>query len=413
MRTWYSYLRRLEIERRIENKQQTGHDEVRRRDSEFSISGIMFFQAYQAILLPIFAEAVSQEVTKMSSATTRKSKHPTKTTVPPEEQVKEATAACLDYWCQTNSGDQSDGNKGTPNEIHKECSVLSLLNGSATCTAHHEGGTAFSLGVRDGEQTQEERYRIMSIKILPVGSQNAAAVHVSISDHFSRSSNAKSNAKTVIHGWLTLLKSPSHKPNNGTTVVCGYWTCIAAAFSNASTQILPFHFSEVTALVWDGYCKANRACDGAAMAQVFHPTCRLTYAQDTPRDDTADSIVVCPQPQFCNKVQYRYTANEPMHAPYAKLQSHPEISQHDALLGIEFVTQNLCMVTLRVGHPPCLWTDLLTCCKLEHRWWIVHKSSCHENYELTEDMQAILDDATITFGKDRSGSCNAKDPLAV
>lgn len=67
------------------------------------------------------------------------------------------------------------------------------------------------------------------------------------------------------------------------------------------------------------------------------------------------------------------------------------------------------MVTLRVGHPPCLWTDLLTCCKvvtsphdnqLLPRWWIMHKSSCHEDFEFSEDMQTMLD-ATTTMGSNK------------
>ena len=36
------------------------------------------------------------------------------------------------------------------------------------------------------------------------------------------------------------------------------------------------------------------------------------------------------------------------------------------------------MVTLKVGHPPMLWTDVLTCARLGERWWIVAKSSCSE-----------------------------------
>ena len=41
---------------------------------------------------------------------------------------------------------------------------------------------------------------------------------------------------------------------------------------------------------------------------------------------------------------------------------------------------------LKVGHPPMLWTDVLTCARLggsgsggsSNRWWIVAKSSCSQ-----------------------------------
>lgn len=321
----------------------------------------MFLHAYQFVLLPIFAEAFSQEVTKMSTTTaaddTTKAAQPS---MSPEEQVKRAAAVCLSYWCQAN-GNWSEAKSELPNEVHKHCSVVVLIDGDR---AHHEGGATFSFSNKKKNDKhnhqQQELPKIISVKVLPVGSQNAAAVHVSISYPTSRSSSSDENAITIIHGWLTLLKS--HPP--ATDKTSGHWACISAAFSNAPTQILPSHFSEATNMVWDGYCKANRACDGAAMAEVFHPTCRLTYTRDKAEDegstnnaineekskdenDRHDSIVVCPQTQFCAKVQHRYTPSESnMHAPYTELQSHPHIGRHDAILAVEFVTQN---VWLRFG----------------------------------------------------------------
>ena len=342
----------------------------------------------------MFVEAFSKEVSKMSPTSNNppapnEKKPPTQTTSP-EEQVKDTATACIEYWCST--ADKLHG--AIPKAIYKDCSVVSLVDGAA---ASCEGGNEFSFGIGDNDplasslpqQNHNQKFKIVSVKILPVGAQNAAVVNIQIT----------TTTSNIQHGWLTMLRTASCIVNG--TTKDGFWTCISAAFSNApSNQIFPDHFADVTKLVWDGYGKANRDCDGVAMAQVFHPTCRLTYAQNETTEEENDGIVICPQPEFLDKVQRRYeisaNSNENMHAPYSELQNHHDISRHDALLGIEFVAQDLCMVTLQVGHPPCLWTDVLTCCKLggnsksKSRWWIMHKSSCMERYELTEDMQAIL-----------------------
>ena len=344
----------------------------------------------------MFAEAFSMEVSKMSSPSSpppaQNVKKPPIMTASPEEQVRDAVTTCIEYWCSTADKVHS----AVPKVIYKDCSVVSLVDGAATSC---EGGNEFSLGFGDNDplssspspQNQNQKFKIVSIKILPVGAQNAAVVNIRIT-------TTESN---IQYGWLTLLRTASCMVHGSTKT--GYWTCISAAFSNApSNQINPDHFADVAKLAWDGYGQSNRDCNGAGMAQVFHPTCRLTYAQNETIEEGSDGIVVFPQPTFLDKVQRRYektaNANENMHAPYAELQDHHDIGRYDALLGIEFVTQNLCLVTLRVGHPPCLWTDVLTCCKLEgnnkseSRWWIMHKSSCMEPYELTEDMQAILNE---------------------
>ena len=75
-------------------------------------------------------------------------------------------------------------------------------------------------------------------------------------------------------------------------------------------------------------------------------------------------------------VSERYTL--PLHAPYAHLRDDPRAAEQDTLMGATFSTPDVCMVVLKVGHPPMLWTDVLTCAKLGNKWWIVAKSSCNE-----------------------------------
>ena len=72
----------------------------------------------------------------------------------------------------------------------------------------------------------------------------------------------------------------------------------------------------------------------------------------------------------------RYSS--PMHAPYAHLRHDPCVAAQDTLLGVTFSSADVAMVVLKVGHPPCLWTDVLTCARLDGKWWIVAKSSCME-----------------------------------
>lgn len=68
----------------------------------------------------------------------------------------------------------------------------------------------------------------------------------------------------------------------------------------------------------------------------------------------------------------------PMHAPYAHLRDDPRVAAEDSLLSVTFATPDVCMVVLKVGHPPMLWTDVLTCARVAEKWWIVAKSSCSE-----------------------------------
>ena len=266
-----------------------------------------------------------------------------------EANVREATEGCLDFWCKNEKA-----SKGAVC-VHDACSVLSLFGALPESTK----GSDFKFKLENAVS-----HRIFSVTILPVGEENAAAVRVSIG--------------TAIQGWLVLLQYRN------------IWTCISAAFSsNTHDPILPEHFDAVNKLTWDGYCRANETCDDERMAQVFHRSCRLTFASESM------GVVVVDQPAFLKKVARRYE-DEAMHQPYAELKHHPKLGSNNTLQSIEFATNDLCMVTLKVGHPPCLWTDLLTCCNLgkdqdQVGWWIVHKSSCHEPFPLTDDMKALLE----------------------
>jgi hypothetical protein len=77
------------------------------------------------------------------------------------------------------------------------------------------------------------------------------------------------------------------------------------------------------------------------------------------------------------------------HRPYEHWKDRAR--EKTTLISIDFATPDLAMVMLKIGHPPFLWTDLLTCMKIDKsidkdddtsskQWWIVHKSSCHEAF---------------------------------
>lgn len=170
-------------------------------------------------------------------------------------------------------------------------------------------------------------------------------------------------------GFLTLLQH------------AGRWVVIAAVTAPAtSTRVTPADFGSVAAACWDEYGGANRACDADRMAKVFHPQCRLTYTGGD--GDVIEGllepgdVVIKSQDEFLAMVRDRYST--PMHAPYAHLRDDPRAAAGDTLLSITFATPDLAMVVLKVGHPPCLWTDLLTCARFGGQWWIVAKSSCKE-----------------------------------
>lgn len=198
-----------------------------------------------------------------------------------------------------------------------------------------------------------------SVKVL--SHDLAAAVQIRIGDIYT--------------GFIVFLQQGA---TSSTTATDSSWQAISVGLApyEAGTQpVGPAHFAAVTELTWKGYCHASRQCDGKLMAEYFHAKCRLTYT-----DTSKQEIAIVDAPTFYKKVQQRYTSQElaSMHLPYAHLQNdHALIGQFDTLISVDFASATLALVVLKVGHPPCLWTDLLTCAcdKDTGRWWIVHKSS--------------------------------------
>jgi hypothetical protein len=284
-----------------------------------------------------------------------------------EQRVKLAAEECLKVWTSATASKNRPTTAAaetaeTAPTIHLACSVFELgadidididiHGGNGTCAYASVKGTTYSLPY--GYKTSSASLSVRSVTVLDVGSKNAATVHVG--------GIADDDEEETLQGWLVFLLDNDQ------------WKCISAAFSRdyKFTSIRPEDFSAVTALTWDGYCGANRACDGVAMAKVFHETCRLTKADN-------NVVLILSQKVFCQKVTHRYSQEE-MHIPYAHLQNDPRAAERDSLLCIDFATSDLAMVTLKVGHPPCLWTDILTCAKINGQWWIVHKSSCCEPF---------------------------------
>jgi hypothetical protein len=173
-------------------------------------------------------------------------------------------------------------------------------------------------------------------------------------------------------GYLTLL-----------SVVDG-WIVISVVSSKRGEGIKPITPDDIAGALsccWEGYCKANRACDGVAMQQVFHPLCRLTYSNQ-------EKVTIINSVEFCKMVTNRYSMEQ--HAPFRKWKDEPEVSSRDTLLGASFIAPQLGVVQLKVGHPPFLWTDLLVCAKMDDRWWIVAKSSSSEPFVPVVDHTPLI-----------------------
>ena len=169
-------------------------------------------------------------------------------------------------------------------------------------------------------------------------------------------------------GYMTLLLL---QPSRDWVVIS-----VVATIKTPLTPVTSTDFQGPLKTCWDDYCSANRACDGSAMAQVFHPdVCRLTYSSY----DGEDAVVVKSSAEFCRMVTGRYDT-EPMHIPYAAHRNDPAAAAGDTMQGVSMISPTLALVRLKVGHPPCLWSDVLVCAKVLDRWWIVAKSSSSEPF---------------------------------
>lgn len=276
-----------------------------------------------------------------------------------EEQVRQAALQAITFW-QTKGPKTTTGGE----TVHPKCAFM----------VKYTADTDFVSFLQDDDDRPEsvlptttttDPPQLPYVKIVPVGRRSAASVQVAMSG---------------FGGVLVLLR-----PDNSSTAPAG-WKVISVALapSSSSGPVLPEHFARVNDLTWNGYCHANRVCDGDLMAEYFHPTCRLTHSGGP------DDIEIIGQPAFCDKVRYRYTDKEPLHVPFAHLKDDTTTTgAGDTLQSVDLLTPHLALVTCKVGHPPFLWTDLLTCARLsssssstEGRWWIVHKSSDSEPFLL-------------------------------
>jgi hypothetical protein len=210
-------------------------------------------------------------------------------------------------------------------------------------------------------------------------------------------------------GYVTLLLH--QKARNNTTSQQQQphqkWVVISVVMTTKSTTpVTSLDLQGPIEACWDQYCSANRACDGAAMAQVFHPYCRLTYAssatairnssfsereQETGLEVLQVHVKSCAE--FLSMVSHRYET-EPHIAYAAYHRNEPEkVAACDTLQGISMAAPTLGVVRLKVGHPPFLWSDFLVCAKIQNdddnsstraansnSWWIVSKSSSSEPF---------------------------------
>ncbi len=306
-------------------------------------------------------------------------------------EIRDAVIGCVSFWQQNH---QSQLNNAGPGDIpvdlchvtnscsqpyvHAQCSVMQVAFNDKETSYTTTNGSLYNLPsdvvfefvtMRHFDTvTFDERERYIS-------QTRAASVQITTKKHHSKTLS--------VAGYMVLLFDRLSQ-----------WRCISAAFgvliadetgrSNYNTLVKPTDMKDVISCVWDGYCISNRACDGVKMAEVFHETCRLTYVDVSathPNDHEDDGIRIWDCTRFCQKVTNRYRS-EPPHIPFAHLRNDALAASGDELLGVEFAQGVPCvaMVTLKVGHPPFLWTDILTCAKLGSKWYIVHKSSTSEPF---------------------------------
>lgn len=238
---------------------------------------------------------------------------------------------------------------GSCETIHPDCVVLIV----------HDANGTFTTGKHTTIQWPDAMLACdLEIQFIKAGKQSSSCIQIKIGREFA--------------GFFVFLQE-----KDGDAMI---WKCISVAVGVSNNgQILPSSYEQINLLTWDGYCHANRICDGNLMSQYFHRTCRLTYT------DQDDRITICESKAFCEKVTGRYE-NEDPHKPYRHLKNDPRLGDANTLLSIEFATPQLAMVKLKVGHPPFLWTDLLTCARITEnekiQWWIVHKSSDNESHPL-------------------------------
>mmetsp|Transcript_14483 Transcript_14483/g.26230 ORF Transcript_14483/g.26230 Transcript_14483/m.26230 type:complete len:284 (-) Transcript_14483:2140-2991(-) len=182
------------------------------------------------------------------------------------------------------------------------------------------------------------------------------------------------NSPRTVTEFLTMLKDE------------GLWKIVSAVQSITLHCVplqksAPSDFTEVSTAIWDGYIRAGRACDSEAMGKIFHPHCRLT-------ESSKGSVTIIDSNQFCDMVGNRWFMES--HKPFVHLKNDSRISAADTLISIDFAGKDVAMVTLKIGYPPFLYHDVLLLLRISKPvaerqgsspgWWIVAKSSDHEQW---------------------------------
>ena len=264
--------------------------------------------------------------------------------------IRESATKCLDIWLKTGNDDDDEHSS-----IHSACRAVWIdqqgkyqaCNGSDFDISHLVNGSNDARG--------SSAITIKSVDRVHAGNdQTAATVLATVNG---------------VCGWMVLLEeSPM------------IWTCISAAFGplQEAYKPSPQELAAVRTCAWDGYVASNRMCDGSRMAPYLHPDFRLTFVKHTVDASPESHVMIIPKSDFLEMVTDRYQRQP--HADYAHLRDDPLVAHFDEWISAIFATPNVAMVKLKVGHPPLLWTDVLTCIKggPSGEWVIVHKSSCSE-----------------------------------
>jgi hypothetical protein len=219
-----------------------------------------------------------------------------------DHHVRMAVLACVSFWQQQQHSNASRFEQdascwcGSHYHIHTNCSVMDIHvpqdgitttgNDDTTTTTTSTTNTVTSYTTTSGSTYQlspTDAFQIVSIRILKSSihshhssslwnAPQAAAVQIVSSPQ--RQQQQSSSSSSVVGGvpttagWMVLLRNCTHQ-----------WQCISGAFvvmgvPTTSTTTLriprsvvvtPFDFQQVMSCVWDGYCMANRMCDGTAM----------------------------------------------------------------------------------------------------------------------------------------------------
>ena len=298
-----------------------------------------------------------------------------------EGDIRNAAQCLLEYWSTTlPSIELPDPTADTAALLYKnahvfaDCSVFIISHSADAQTERTSPGyisTVLSSGNDSGDVTEKGAAGYQTNTLAPTIEALGSSFQITLVRHIKAGQQNAASVKVegpTFSGFLVFLRH------------FNCWKCISVALAPVTAEddaVHPTVMDDVMNLCWRGYRQANRSCDGAAMARSFHPTSRLTFV-----DGSTETLIIKDQGSFCEMVEHRYSKDvASLHQPYAHLREDPRIAAKDSLLAVDFATSSTAMVVLTVGHPPFLWTDLLTCAKIaENNWQIVHKSSCSDSF---------------------------------